>query len=124
MGSVITLKMASARASNVVRQVKPLMSLDSNEARARVLSLYKAWYRQIPDMKAEYDIPVKTEECRERLRILFKSKSHIKDVRVIDMLVIQGQLDLQEVVEKWATATTIMSKHFKESIEEKPKDFM
>ncbi len=30
------------------RQVKPILSLDREEARRRVLNLYKAWYRQIP----------------------------------------------------------------------------
>ena len=36
----------------------------------------------------------------------------------------QGQQDLQEVVEAWAQAPHIMSKHFKEAIKERPKDFM
>lgn len=31
-----------------VKQVKPILSQDSEEARRRVISLYKAWYRQIP----------------------------------------------------------------------------
>lgn len=31
-----------------VQQVRPILSVDSEEARRRVLSLYKAWYRQIP----------------------------------------------------------------------------
>ena len=37
---------------------------------------------------------------------------------------IKGQQDLQEVVEAWAQAPHIMSKHFKEAIKERPKDFM
>lgn len=31
-----------------LQQVRPILSLDNTEARRRVLSLYKAWYRQIP----------------------------------------------------------------------------
>lgn len=31
-----------------LQQVRPILSVDSNEARRRVLNLYKAWYRQIP----------------------------------------------------------------------------
>lgn len=30
-----------------LQQVRPLLSVDNEEARRRVLSLYKAWYRQI-----------------------------------------------------------------------------
>jgi len=37
---------------------------------------------------------------------------------------LQGQQDLQEVAEKWAVPGHIMSKHFKEAIKERPKDFM
>ena len=37
---------------------------------------------------------------------------------------IKGQQDLQEVVEAWTQAPHIMSKHFKEAIKERPKDFM
>lgn len=31
-----------------LQQVRPILSVDHNEARRRVLNLYKAWYRQIP----------------------------------------------------------------------------
>lgn len=31
-----------------VQQVRPILSIDKEEARKRVLNLYKAWYRQIP----------------------------------------------------------------------------
>lgn len=31
-----------------VQQVRPILSVDREEARKRALNLYKAWYRQIP----------------------------------------------------------------------------
>lgn len=31
-----------------VQQVRPILSVDKEEARKRALNLYKAWYRQIP----------------------------------------------------------------------------
>lgn len=41
--------MASREAAKrVLKQVKPILSTDKEEARKRVLNLYKAWYRQIP----------------------------------------------------------------------------
>merc|ERR1711971_892439 len=86
---LVKYKMASTKSVNVVRQVKPLLSVSKNEARLRVLA-----------------------------------NSNVKDTRVIDMLVVKGQQDLQEVVEKWAQTGHIMSKFFKESYEERPKDFM
>lgn len=40
--------MSSQAVKRVVREVKPLLSLDREEARKRVLNLYKAWHRQLP----------------------------------------------------------------------------
>jgi len=31
-----------------VQQVRPILSVDREEARKRAMNLYKAWYRQIP----------------------------------------------------------------------------
>ena len=70
-------------------QVKPLLSVDNAEARTRVMQLYRAWYREIPDMVVTYDIPVSVEKCRDNLRQKFKANAHLKDTRVIDMLVIK-----------------------------------
>lgn len=40
--------MSSQAAGRAIRQVKPILSIDHEEARQRVLNLYKAWYRQLP----------------------------------------------------------------------------
>lgn len=32
----------------MVQQVRPVLSVDKQEAKRRVINLYKAWYRQIP----------------------------------------------------------------------------
>jgi len=121
---LVKYKMASTKSVNVVRQVKPLLSVSKNEARLRVLALYKAWHRQIPFIVEEYDIPVNHKQCQLKVKERFLANANVKDTRVIDMLVVKGQQDLQEVVEKWAQTGHIMSKFFKESYEERPKDFM
>jgi len=63
--------------------------VDNAEARTRVLQLYKAWYRHIPTMVNEFDIPVNVAKSRDLLRDKFRSNAHIKDTRVIDMLVVK-----------------------------------
>eukprot|EP00096_Caligus_rogercresseyi_P002091 TRINITY_DN138_c0_g1_i1.p1 TRINITY_DN138_c0_g1~~TRINITY_DN138_c0_g1_i1.p1 ORF type:complete len:127 (+),score=41.00 TRINITY_DN138_c0_g1_i1:64-444(+) len=114
---------SSGRAQQVSRQVRPLLSLNSNEARYRVIGLYKACYRQIPRMLATHNVPdfnVKT--AREALRKRFDANAHIKDIRVIDMMVIKGQQDLKEVVEHWAQPTHIVNRILKPDVEEPVKD--
>jgi len=38
----------ASQASTVVRQVKPILSVNREDARRKVLTLYKAWIRQVP----------------------------------------------------------------------------
>merc|ERR1712244_163509 len=63
--------------------------------------------------------------AKAKLKEEFLKNAHIKDVRVIDMKVIQGQQELQELANHWQEAFIVMSKWFKEKhIDERPKDFM
>lgn len=38
----------TAPVKRVIQQVRPILSVNRDEARRRVLSLYKAWFRTIP----------------------------------------------------------------------------
>jgi NADH dehydrogenase (ubiquinone) 1 alpha subcomplex subunit 6 len=107
----------AANAVKITRQVKPLISVTPGDARIRVLSLYKAWYRHIPYMVKDMDIQPSVTECRDQLRANFNKNAHLKDIRVIDMLVVKGQQDLKEVVEHWKQPTHIMEKWFVKEIE-------
>ena len=69
-------------------QVKPLLSLDNDEARVRVLALYRAWYRQLPVIAKDWDLPITEKALKDRLKAEFLKHAHIKDTRVIDMKVI------------------------------------
>ncbi len=69
--------------------MKPLLSHDVGEARQRVLSLYKAWHRHIPFMLTTFNLPVSQATAYKQLRTKFEENKHVKDVRVIDMLVIK-----------------------------------
>lgn len=35
-------------AQRVIQHVRPILSVDRDEARRRVFNLYKAWYRSLP----------------------------------------------------------------------------
>ena len=115
--------MASQKAARkVLQQLRPILSLDQCEARKRVFNLYKAWYRQIPYIVMDYDIPKSVEQCRVKLREEFEKNRHVTDIRVIDMLVIKGQMELKEIVEIGKQKGHVMT-YFKETVEPKPTDF-
>ncbi|XP_058837193.1 NADH dehydrogenase [ubiquinone] 1 alpha subcomplex subunit 6-like [Topomyia yanbarensis] len=106
-----------------IHQVRPMLSADHQEARRKVISLYKSWYRQIPLVMHEYDIPKSFEQCRSKLREKFLKHQAVSDVRVIDMLVVKGQMELKEVTARWKLKGHVM-RYWNESQEPKPTDFL
>lgn len=71
----------------------------------------------------DYDIPKTIEQCRAKVREQFLKNRDVKDIRVRDMLVIKGQMELQESVEIWKQKGHLM-RYWKESVEVKPTDFL
>ncbi|CAG9761378.1 unnamed protein product [Ceutorhynchus assimilis] len=117
--------MASETAKRILKEVKPILSLDRFEAKRRVIKLYKAWFRQIPYIIKHFDIEYNEERCQAKLREEFTKYDTIKDIRVIDMLVIKGQMELNEASQKWTTRRGVV-KYFDGGghIDPKPDCFM
>lgn len=115
--------MTSQAARAGCREVRPLMSIDRDEARKRVLNLYKAWCREIPFIHRRFDINKSIRQCKKRLREEFLRYEDITDIRVIDMLVIKGHMELKEAVNVWKQKSHIMF-YFKDTWTPRPKDFL
>lgn len=71
----------------------------------------------------EYDIPKSVEQCRDKLKEEFVKNKDITDMRVVDMLVIKGQMELKETAQIWKQKGHIM-RYWKETVEPKPADFL
>ncbi|OAD60807.1 NADH dehydrogenase [ubiquinone] 1 alpha subcomplex subunit 6 [Eufriesea mexicana] len=106
-----------------VKHAKPILSLTHGDARRRTLNLYKAWYRQIPYIVNNYLLPKTEAECKQKLREEFKRYAHIRDIRAIDLLLIKGQMELQEICSIWKPTGNLLN-YWKDTEEPKPTDFM
>lgn len=106
--------------------VKTGLSLDKKDVRRRAINLYKAWYRQIPIIFFDYKIPISPEEGRSKLREIFVKNSRITDPRVISTLIMRGQMELNETVNKQKEECHLW-KYFKTrdaDYQQKPQDFL
>lgn len=102
--------------------VKTGLSLEQKDVRRRALNLYKAWYRQIPILLYDYHMPISAEAGRSKLREIFVRNSKIKDTRITDGLILKGQMELNEAVNKQKEDCHLW-KYFRAE-EQKPKDFL
>ncbi|CAK8677829.1 NADH dehydrogenase [ubiquinone] 1 alpha subcomplex subunit 6-like [Clavelina lepadiformis] len=104
--------------------IKPIMSANPTEARRRVLTLYKQWYRAVPKIITTFKLPYTKERLQNRIREEFLKNSHIRDVRAIDMLVIKGEMDLQETLLKWKQECHMKELFQHETAIRQPTDFL
>ncbi|XP_069122716.1 NADH dehydrogenase [ubiquinone] 1 alpha subcomplex subunit 6-like [Argopecten irradians] len=116
--------MASKVVQLGTQSVKPILSVNKVESRRRVLNLYRAWYRQLPYIVTNFHIPLTTTQCKSRLRNQFNKNKGLSDLRVIDMMIIKGQMDLMETVNNWKQRNHVMQLFDDFSETSKSKDFL
>jgi len=110
--------------SAVIRQVKPIVSTSAEQARRRVLQSYKDWMRHFPIFIYRYKLPYTDTEIKLALKQQFLKNAHVQDIRVIDRLVQQSEVELQGIAETWTPTYTVQNVFWGEHIEPKPKDFL
>ncbi|EJF57501.1 NADH-ubiquinone oxidoreductase Complex1 subunit [Dichomitus squalens] len=84
------------------------ISSSPQEARSRVLKLYRDWYRGAPEIVTLYALNVSPAYVRHCIRQHFEQNRYITDTRVINVLVQKGQQEFQETMNCWKQLDHIM----------------
>ncbi|XP_062607246.1 NADH dehydrogenase [ubiquinone] 1 alpha subcomplex subunit 6-like [Saccostrea cucullata] len=72
---------------------------------------------------AKFKLDVTEQEAYAKLREEFIKNKHVTDLRVVDLLVVKGQLALLDAVEDFSQKTHLM-KYFKDTHNPRPTDFL
>ncbi|KAJ6554531.1 NdufA6 NADH-ubiquinone oxidoreductase 14.8 kDa subunit [Mycena capillaripes] len=71
------------------------------DARARVITLYRDWYRAAPEVVNQYALDVSPTQLRHAIRMRFEANRNVTDVRVIDVLLLKSRQEYQETLNMW-----------------------
>ncbi|CAG8510249.1 4878_t:CDS:2 [Rhizophagus irregularis] len=95
-----------------------------NEARKRVLQLYRDWQRAAPKVVSRYLLDVPVSAVRAKIREEFEKNRDVEDLRAIDVLIFKGRAEYQETINIWKMDTHIMNYFSKEESPPKPRGFL
>ncbi|KAI1789662.1 NADH-ubiquinone oxidoreductase Complex1 subunit [Ganoderma leucocontextum] len=84
------------------------ISSSPQEARNRVLKLYRDWYRGAPEIVSIYALNVSPTYVRHCIRQHFEQNRYVSDPRIIDVLLQKGQQEYQETMNCWKQLDHVM----------------
>ncbi|KAH7907251.1 NdufA6 NADH-ubiquinone oxidoreductase 14.8 kDa subunit [Hygrophoropsis aurantiaca] len=84
------------------------MSSSPQEARQRVINLYRAWYRAAPEIETLYAIPLSQSQIRDAIRQKFEHNRYVTDPRAVEVLILKGTQELQETLNCWKQTDHVM----------------
>uniref|UniRef100_A0A5S6R5Z8 Complex 1 LYR protein domain-containing protein n=1 Tax=Trichuris muris TaxID=70415 RepID=A0A5S6R5Z8_TRIMR len=94
------------------------------KARRRVLRVYKQWIKFIPTLNYLYRLHLPEAKLQDAIKAQFMQNAHVKDIRVIDVLVHKAEEELNNVQEAWTPGNVLLNVLFGEYQPKKPTDFM
>ena len=87
---------------------RTLPSMSREEARRRVLNLYREWLREVPRICDMYPLDLPIAVVRARIRREFDKYRQVGSLPLIDMLIFKGSQEFIETSQKWKQKTHVM----------------
>lgn len=105
---------------NTFQRGNVFASRNMAEATRGSLRLYRRALKAAPVMVRTYRLPYDVNEIRRAIRYDFESHSRVSDPAIVDMLVMKGENNLEEVEQNWATKAHVL--HYMAEMETKRQE--
>ncbi|KRY85626.1 NADH dehydrogenase [ubiquinone] 1 alpha subcomplex subunit 6 [Trichinella pseudospiralis] len=106
------------------KQIKPIVSQNREEARRRVLRVYKDWMKFVPTLNFLYQLHLREDVLRDAIKRQFVRNAEIRDIRVVDILANKAEVELKNLKEAWTPGNVLLNTLFEDHLEKKPTDFL
>ncbi|KAF8476946.1 hypothetical protein BDZ91DRAFT_687932 [Kalaharituber pfeilii] len=87
-------------------------SANAAEARQRVIHAYREWQRAAPEICKLYLLDIPVSAVRSKIRQEFERHRYVKQLPVVDVLLLQSQKEYQETLNYWKQLSHVM-KYFR-----------
>ncbi|SAM67575.1 probable NADH2 dehydrogenase (ubiquinone) [Ustilago bromivora] len=94
------------------------------EARKRSTALYRNFYRSAPEICALYALDVPSSTLRAKFRTQFEKNKTVKDLAVLDLMLLKTQQEYQETMNGWKQVPHIMKWFAEEEAPARPEGFL
>ncbi|TEB33824.1 hypothetical protein FA13DRAFT_1708025 [Coprinellus micaceus] len=98
-------------------------SLNGAEAKARIKSLYREWYRSAPEITTLYALSVSPAYIRHAIRQKFDQFQYATDPRQVDVMLLKSRQDYQETMNCWKQTDHVLG-ILLEQPDRKPRTFL
>lgn len=88
--------------------IKTRRAETAEEARQRVLHLYRQCLRQSPEIQMLYPLDVPLHQMRQKFRSEFERNRHVTSLATINVLLSKGHMELEEMLHMWKTHGSTM----------------
>ncbi|KAF9931713.1 hypothetical protein BGZ65_004763 [Modicella reniformis] len=114
--------MSSAMAAHLSVVTSQTPSLAA--AHMKVIHLYRDFQRGVPEIMRTHQLDVPMSQIRTKIREEFERHRDVKDLAVIDILLLKGRQEYQETLNAWKQETHIMRYFIKDEAPPKPEGFL
>ncbi|KAI8873131.1 hypothetical protein GQ42DRAFT_166446 [Ramicandelaber brevisporus] len=108
----------------LIPPVKTQVSSSLAHSRQRTIQLYRDWLKSLPSITRFYQLSLPQVVLRSKVREEFEKNRYETNLKVIDIMLFKGELELRETVNVWKQTSHLMNYFARDEADPKPQTFL